>query len=422
MNKTIKLMESQLPKLTRSEVSALSCNHRKCINVCVKNFIKSVRAKHSTCDLILNKCNSCKKTYSSKYYLITHSKHCGISQRFKHSSELFSCAHCSYKCSEKKDITLHIQTKHLLRDKLKCEKCEKSFSSYSNLASHLEVCGKVPHLKLLYRPQRSSFNRSVHKFHGKPTISYRIQTKHLSCDSNSYKCNNHEKNFSDPQVNFPKSGIPSNTKFSSKPKQFSCSHCCYSSRYKHNLVEHIKTKHLFQLIHDGPLTRKLKLNKCEKCQKYFLGKKKLQKHLKLCEIPMNGKLSSETWRFFCDHCSFKSNKKNFLAEHIQVEHLPTDITFDKYSDSRKIFSPQTYLSRHLKVSGRSSLFSSELSNVEGLVPPKVFHGSKLVDFDYVSKVINIDPLNDYENLESADFDYLDYLEIMNVNQVLKYNF
>lgn len=226
----------------------------------------------------------------------------------------FPCDHCDYKTNIKQNFLRHFEAKHLPRNPYsnKCSKCEKSFSRPESLKSHSKLCGVSKKVK--HQLRRLSCHHCTYKCDLKSSIICHIQAKHLPWDPNLNKCSNCGKNYSD-RSNFLKHSKLCHPSEDVKYTliRFSCDHCNFKSNFKANLACHVQAKHL---------PRDHNANKCSKCGKNYSKKSGLLRHLKICGLTKDDKYSM--FRFSCEHCEYKSNRKYQLARHILAKHLPRE--------------------------------------------------------------------------------------------------
>lgn len=98
--------------------------------------------------------------------------------------------------------------------------------------------------------------------------------------------------------------------------RFTCDHCQYKTNHKGRLSCHVREKHLPQ--HPN-------LNVCNKCEKNYTQPSSLLRHSKFCGLTKEAKTSLMS--FTCDHCNYRTHHKTNLSSHIQVKHLPRDLSY-----------------------------------------------------------------------------------------------
>lgn len=154
-------------------------------------------------------------------------------------------------------------------------------------------------------------------------------------------------------------------------KYFYCSQCDYSTHLQAYLNTHTLTKHnsngikctkceeTFASRHMLRNHRKIcvapkkikrsvpnsGLNTCPNCHKNYLWKSGLSKHLQICG-------STNLEYFQCDHCNYKSPRKNDLRCHLEAKHMPQDPNSNRCKNCGKRFSRVTYFKSHLKLCGQ----------------------------------------------------------------------
>lgn len=99
-------------------------------------------------------------------------------------------------------------------------------------------------------------------------------------------------------------------------KRFCCRHCSFRTKYKDALKRHVNFIHSEATSRDAPTTRGSAGNDasekpfvCEKCQKRFTRKSRLNEHK-----------HTHTKRFKCTYCGHRFAHKRFLVYHHEREH------------------------------------------------------------------------------------------------------
>ena len=107
--------------------------HRCHVELCSKQFeMKEHYAAHMNRHLNTPYvCSTCSKSYSSKFALSFHLKHCGISKMKK-------CDQCDQTFRRKNNLTEHVQYKHG-NDRVSCP-CGKMYKWPKTLARHQKQC------------------------------------------------------------------------------------------------------------------------------------------------------------------------------------------------------------------------------------------------------------------------------------------
>lgn len=341
------------------------CNykaHRK------PTLTQHIRVKHLPRDFSVNNCKKCGKNYQYRSDLLQHIKNCGQPKNLRR----FGCEYCGHRSYRKTLLAEHIQAKHLPYDPNlnKCGKCEKAFSSKSNLRRHLKICSNFnKDLPSKIELRRFSCDHCDYRAMNKASVALHIQAMHLPRDFKSNNCSKCKKNFSthgNLRAHEKMCGMSEFKKLSFK--RFSCDHCMYKTFTKSVLANHIKSKHLPQdsssnrceecgknysssrslFIHkrDIHLPRDPNVNKCKKCEKNFSNPSNLLAHSKTCGQSKDLKLSLK--RFICDYCKFRTSRKYFLADHIQTKHLPKNLNLNKCQKCEKNFSSRLKLTQHVR--------------------------------------------------------------------------
>lgn len=344
-----------------------------------------IQKKHLPRNSKSHVCSKCGKNFESIRTLNMHSRICGKTREFKRSLKRFSCDHCGQRSCTKASILTHIIAKHLnhpyahgylnanefeyskhfpfkasyrrfscdecnykgwtekqmlvhkkachLNDKPNlntCNKCKISFSTRLSLLSHMKrLCG----IELLH------CDHCDFKCYKKDFFAQHIYTKHMD---DSRKCSKCAKIFS------LRSNMLNHFKLCGKTKgfklslmRFSCHHCRFKTNEKLKISDHIKAKHL---------PRDPNSNKCTKCGRSYTLSSNLNKHFKICGLPLD--LRRLPKKLFCDYCDYKCNHKPRLANHIQTKHLPKNSNLITCNKCNKKFNSKTSLYRHSKICGR----------------------------------------------------------------------
>lgn len=130
------------------------------------------------CEININeevfKCNSCNKSFQSSTELKSH-------EQSAHSSEYAQCPHCLIMT---KSLRNHIKFVHM--KKFQCELCQKSFSANAKLTRHLES-----HLRgtnRLHNPNTQQSFQSSLPLTSFANILPKDRPKNITCDLCGYKC------------------------------------------------------------------------------------------------------------------------------------------------------------------------------------------------------------------------------------------
>lgn len=117
----------------RSRYSCADCLFETSQTQVFANHMMQHHAKKS-----LFKCQSCHRIFKSLHWLQTHQNlHCTVKRR------TFCCAHCSYKCYNRKKIEDHLRCIHVqvyTGKKLQCIKCGTQWSNIFKFNDHIGTC------------------------------------------------------------------------------------------------------------------------------------------------------------------------------------------------------------------------------------------------------------------------------------------
>lgn len=331
------------------------------------------------------KCSKCAKTFKRRGGLKNHLKLCGLTPEMKSLivKKPFSCYHCNHKAQCYAALAQHIRARHLPRNPNwnKCPKCGVSYSSKTNLVTHLAICGIPMHLR---PPKRFSCDHCNLKFLSKKSVAVHIEAKHLPPGTNLKICEKCKKVFS-YQTNLTRHlkscGLPAHLLPSIK--RFCCDHCDYKTQYKQCLAVHIRKIHSSgQCVPRGPRRarsprmhscffcdykhkHKSVLEKhirakhlppdpersCQKCGKTFNSIQWTRIHSQVCGLPPELKLVYQPKRFSCAHCSYKAQKKAYITEHIIARHMPHDSNGNKCDKCGQQYAFRSSLKKHLETCG-----------------------------------------------------------------------
>ncbi|XP_008207197.1 zinc finger protein 556-like isoform X1 [Nasonia vitripennis] len=186
-------------------------------------------------------------------------KKCHICQ----TSMLFQCRNCT--CLYKKLIIVqnHIKYECYKERKFQCADCGYKSPSKIQLAKHI----RNEHLNVV-EPQKSFECLQCHR-------KYKIESNMLA----------HEK-------------------ICSQGMTIQCRHCTFKTKFSRSLAIHMQMKHSELSIESQ--------HQCPDCGKRYKYLKSLNRHIR--------SLCGEKLKFECDNCNYKSNRKYYLAKHMQEEH------------------------------------------------------------------------------------------------------
>ena len=305
-------------------------------------LLKHIQYKHSSTDVNKWKCNICGKNFSQQGALITHTKiHTGFKvectdcdKKFRNNGDMkdhyarhhdlnpvkkHECSHCDKKFIKKGELTSHTRS-HTGEKPFKCNNCELSFSGASNLRTHeIAYCvASTKELQFTCHLCPSKFNAKI-----------KLQT-HI---------NNHKAQ-----------------------KSHICNICNFSTKLKHNLDKHLKAVHLKDTQFDCPSCGKVfydqydmkkhrlaycnNINRdfdftCDKCQRKFDAKIKLQKHMHIAHPSL-----SKVYK--CNLCEMTFNRDPLLRAHRKNIHETCSRKRHTCLNCHKDFSSSTNLKIHIK--------------------------------------------------------------------------
>ena len=268
----------------------------------------------------------------------------------------FPCEHCGQLCESKQDLSVHIRSRHQLKDGI-CDICGKEFKKAKSLENHInsvhstqkcEICGK-------------SFKPPAFRYHRK------ICQPSYSCKDCDYKTSIKQE--------YDKHRRNHNVKVK---KSFKCVLCTYSSGRITDLKRHMRQKHTEKLkcdsdgcdkefAHEESLERHKEIHSpklaCHLCDKKFVRQSYLDQHIlkyhcrNTIETSSGFMLLHRTEKvirkkncFYCPKCDYKSNVKGNLKQHIHRMHnKPRNVVTEKDKHCKRCnftFTKYTSLKRH----------------------------------------------------------------------------
>lgn len=111
------LNKKNLIKHFKSQISSLPINNKS-----IKENKRDVR-KHT--------CLFCHKNFEHRSSMLRHQK--------RHNTLPKSCVHCTFKSTDPRNLSQHMEKKHSHLKEYNCDKCHKTFFKKSNLQRHLQV-------------------------------------------------------------------------------------------------------------------------------------------------------------------------------------------------------------------------------------------------------------------------------------------
>ncbi|KAJ8682175.1 hypothetical protein QAD02_017967, partial [Eretmocerus hayati] len=318
-------------------------HHVKChmrsfsCNVCDKKFNYNHHLKLHMITHTSKKpfsCHHCSKSFSTKMYLATHMKSHG--DRMSHSvntheesSEVerrFPCDMCKRKFRDSLALKNHIEKVHSRNDRSQCHLCHKSYSTKSNLSTHLKVhsaeeifpckiCkSKFPTESILLKHMRQNHHKNSLdcKICGKRCSSKSILKIHIAAHGREkVSCKICSKSFRDTDLL-----VKHEESHRNEDRPCICDFCGCRFFDNWSLKMHIK-RH----TNDKPF-------ECDICGKKWKRKTDITKHLRshMNERP-----------FPCNMCPSKFQEKWKLTRHVMARHREKSKA-KPIVHSRKIFS------------------------------------------------------------------------------------
>ena len=259
------------------------------------------------------KCEKCEKTFCEKRILDKHK-----SNVHKVESEYFFCnvTGCSARCKDEKGLKLHMKKYHEKINHHKstnssyCEKCEKTFSTKSDLKKHKSRVHREEYEYLVCKVSRCMAkckNEEGLKLHMK---NFHERNRSTTCDQcgkefeNFKLLMNHEK-----KVHFSENG----------GKYLMCKVSRCSAKFEDEVTRklHVKNYH-----------ERNRSTICDQCGKSYINTSALCKHEKVVHLKMNEEAE-------CDICGKIVAHKKSLISHKLTVHKIQRSSSRKMSDHRK---------------------------------------------------------------------------------------
>lgn len=191
------------------------------------------------------KCDICQRVFTKSGYYTRH-------LRYGHAEKKFSCRACSFATSERNQLRMHMEKRHLKKYTLHCKVCGKGFFEKSSLREHehvhtgltpyqCEACGMSFKLKCTLRAHKFRFH--AHLFPHVCTIC----GKGLSTGE----------------------GLTAHMKLHAEDRKSMCEVCGRQLKTPRSLEEHLR-------LHTGE-----RPYRCRLCTKAYPSQKHLLRHVKL---------------------------------------------------------------------------------------------------------------------------------------------
>ncbi|CAH2010033.1 unnamed protein product [Acanthoscelides obtectus] len=266
----------------------MHCPHKQ---IARRSFIRHL-ARHDTQTTF--KCNNCDASFSTKRCLENHvlQKHPKFESSV--SCKIHKCTHCEYKTTFPHCLASHMM-KHT-GSKLKCTKCDASFTTIRPLDNH--IWRKHPEFT-------TSVSRKLHKCthceYKTTNKGYLVShtMKHTGAKLECTKCNASFTTTLALDDHILRKHPEFTTSVSRKIHK--CTHCEYKTTYKWYLVSHM-------MKHTGA---KLK---CTKCNASFTTTLSLDDHILRTHPEFTTSVSRKIHK--CTHCEYKTTYKWYLVSHM----------------------------------------------------------------------------------------------------------
>ena len=293
-------------------------------------------------------CKTCQEIFSERKNLRLHYRQAhNPNHKFKVNDsnykiveselgQIYECCQCDAKYKERRKFANHFYRVHKEKT-LKCERCDKRFAHSTLLSIHLKRCkGKslpkyntkenISYKKILVGDRMENIQcmiceelfESISSFHGHYSNAHR--EKKFRCD----KCS---------RIFISKSKFNRHVCQDQNEKPYVCNNCSKfkntSNLWRHNITEHEKDS-------KGLMNNVLK---CETCDKTFLEKGKLNKHLIVHD-----------YEVVISHgiCKENLNSKPEFNQHFYGLHLDKSVKTYKCYICERIYTDTWKLGEHLR--------------------------------------------------------------------------
>ncbi|XP_030760276.1 zinc finger protein Xfin-like, partial [Sitophilus oryzae] len=257
-----------------------------------------------------HKCSICGYQTPSISHFQRHQKiHLAPDER-----QLFACAHCDKKYTEKQRLKDHLDAKHI---------DSRSKDAQKNLHK-CSICGyQTPFISCLQRhqkihlaPDERQLFACAHcdkKYTEKQRLKDHLDANHIDCRSKDAQKNLHKCSICGYQTPFI-SCLQRHQKIHLAPDErqlFACAHCDKKYTEKQRLKDHLGANHIDSRSKDAQKN----LHKCSICSYQTPNIWHLQRHQKIHLAP------DERQLFACAHCDKKYTEKQRLKDHLDANHI-----------------------------------------------------------------------------------------------------
>ena len=296
-------------------------------------------------DMNGNECSICRKSFSARYKLVRHVK--GVHDKIKD----YKCDNCSYECSQKSSLNMHIMDVHM-KD-FKCDQCDYATGRKYYLSVHIRKHHSNETPKSRDNPNHKC-DQCGKTFCNKQKLQYHVKCIHDKI--RDYKCDfcNHAST-SKYNLGVHVRGVHSNK------ENFKCDECTFQHPHKKKLKQHVRKEHPKHAgkNHDDDEEERSQasLPPVENSSRESIEAvviKPVRETVKISqETPMQEKQScrlstkNKVPQYSCDQCEYKFSKKQYLERHKNSVHDKIkDFKCDKCSMA---FALKGSLNMHIKV-------------------------------------------------------------------------
>ena len=253
-------------------------------------------------------------------------------KRLSDPSLVFSCEKCPIRFKRISSLKKHNLVEHNI--KIICEKCSDSFINFKAYQKH-----RVIHINFVCDecgeqcPSKSQLNQHEYKAHGKGDIDKPCPY----CAKQVYNLKAHIQGSHEADFIF-------------------CTKCDYATRNKHSMKDHTENIHREAILKTcqfcgGSYKRvdkhikvsncgkkeRIKID-CDQCDKSFMHKDTLNKHVKLVHFQIRNKV--------CLYCDYRTHTKFNLDIHMNKMHLGKEVK----KESCRFCNKTTYkIEHHMKI-------------------------------------------------------------------------